>query len=135
MKKILVIEDEVGIKELYTRVLSGAGHQVFDCEDGETGLKLAKEHLPDLILLDVMLPRLNGLEVLKALKKDAATKAIPVVLITNLGQENIILNAFKLGAQGYFLKLRITPDQLAIEIEKFLIDPTFRMDPYTLVFD
>lgn len=128
---VLLVEDELFIRELYERALSGSGFTVISASDGEEGIIKAKT-MPSLILLDIMLPKLNGIEALKVLKNDPQTKNIPVVLLTNLGQESIIKNAFSIGAQGYLMKMRITPAELGEKIKPFLADPNYKMDPNTL---
>lgn len=125
---VLLIEDELFIRELYERALIGQGFKVISAADGEEGILKAKT-IPGLILLDIMLPKLNGIEVLKILKNDPQTKNIPIILLTNLGQESIIKNAFELGAQGYLMKMRITPQELGEKIKPFLDDPNYKMDP------
>ena len=77
--KVLLVEDSKFLKVATERALSSAGYEVISAGDGELGLRVAREHLPALILLDVMLPKMSGPEVLKALKKEPATAAIPVV--------------------------------------------------------
>lgn len=128
---ILLIEDELFIRELYERALLSSGFNVISALDGEEGVTKAKT-MPSLILLDIMLPKLNGIEALKILKNDPQTKNIPVVLLTNLGQESIIKNAFSIGAVGYLMKMRITPHELGEKIKPFLSDPNYKMDPNTL---
>lgn len=134
MKKILLIEDEFYIRDLYRMILEKASFEVFLAQDGEEGHKLA-QNLPDLILLDIMLPKMNGIMLLKKLKEDNLTKNIPVVLLTNLGQEDIIKAAFDSGASGYLLKASLNPNELVKEINIFLENPNFKMNPKTLVFD
>ncbi len=134
MKKILLIEDDFFILELYKRILGGAGFEVITASDGEQGLQIAKQG-PDLILLDIMLPKLNGLQVLRGLKSETITRHIPVVLITNLGQSSIIKEAFELGAQGYLLKVRLEPEELIRQVNIFLADPNFKMDYQKMAFD
>ena len=133
-KKILLIEDEFYISDLYKMLLETAGFEVFLGMDGIEGLKLA-ENLPDLILLDIMLPKMNGMVLLKKLKSNERLKNIPVVLLTNLGQESIIKSAFEMGASGYLLKARLEPNELAKQVEFFLNNPMYKMDPNTLVLD
>ena len=133
-KKILLIEDEFYILDLYRMILERAGFEVFLAENGEKGLKLA-QNLPNLILLDIMLPKMNGIILLKKLKEADLTKNIPVMILTNLGQEEIIKTAFDSGASGYFLKVRLNPEELVKKINLFLENPNFKMDPKTLVFD
>lgn len=134
MAKILLVEDEFSISELYKIILEKAGFEVFLAGDGEKGYEQAKK-LPDLILLDVMLPKINGIMLLKKLKRDDLTKNIPVVLLTNLGQGEIIRTAFENGAAGYYLKLSLNPDSLVETVNIFIQDPGFKMDQKTLIFD
>lgn len=132
--KILLIEDEYYIGELYKMILEGAGFNVIWAVDGEEGLRYAEEQ-PDLILLDIMLPKVNGIEILKKLKRTKNIRDIPVLLLTNLGQESIIKTAFKEGAAGYFLKVRLKPDELVKKIHYFLSNPGYIMDTNDIVFD
>lgn len=134
MKKILLIEDEFYIRDLYRMILEKAGFEVLLAEDGEKGYNLAQK-LPNLILLDIMLPKMNGIILLKKLKEETRTKNIPVVLLTNLGQEEVIKAAFDSGASGYFLKAGLNPNELVKKINLFLENPNLKMDPKTLVFD
>jgi len=134
MKKILLIEDEFYILDLYRIILEKAGFEVLLAEDGEKGYNLA-QNLPNLILLDIMLPKMNGIILLKKLKEEDLTKNIPVVLLSNLGQEEVIKTAFDSGASGYFLKVRLSPDELVKKVNIFIENPNFKMDHKTLVFD
>lgn len=133
-KKILLIEDDHFINQLYMRVLQQAGFKMTLAADGEEGIKLADNSF-DLILLDIMLPKLDGINVLKKLKENPATEKIPVVLLTNLGQESVVKSAFEKGAQGYLLKMAFTPYQLADKIKPFLQDPSFQMSLKELDLD
>ena len=117
-KSILLVEDDLFVRELYQRVLSEAGFKVITAENGTEGLKLA-ETKPDLILLDIMLPEMDGITVLSKLKRNAATSQIPVILLTNLGQENIIKKAFKMGAKGYLVKMHFSPYEIVNEVKNF----------------
>lgn len=134
MDKILLIEDDFYIADLYRTILQAQGFEVILAMDGAEGLELALSQ-PDLILLDIMLPKLNGLMVLKKLKSEQLTKNIPVVLLTNLGQESIIKAAFAVGAAGYLLKARLEPAELIKQVGNFLANPSFKMDPNALVLD
>lgn len=133
-KKILLVEDELFIRELYERALSQAGYEVIIAIDGEQALKVAKKDL-DLILLDIMLPKIHGIDVLKQLKKSDETKDIPVVMITNLGQEDVINDAFKIGAQGYLIKMRLTPYEIINKVGEFLSNPNYKMNPTGISYD
>lgn len=133
-KKILLIEDEFYIRDLYRIILESAGWEVQLAIDGEEGLRLA-QNLPDLILLDIMLPKINGIILLKKLKSDQRTKNVPIVLLTNLGQESIIKAAFGLGASGYLLKARLEDTDLVKQVKFFLDNPTYRMNVNALILD
>ena len=119
-KKVLVIDDEAPIREIYQKEFSREGFNTVVAVDGEDGLLKAGKEIPDLILLDIMLPKLSGIDVLKSLKKNPLTKDIPVLLLTNLGEETIIKEGFTLGADGYLLKVSYTPAQVVEECRKFL---------------
>lgn len=126
-KKILLIEDDYLINQLYMRVLKQAGYKIVLASDGVEGVKLA-DNSYNLILLDIMLPKMHGINVLKKLKENPNTKKIPVVLLTNLGQESVIKAAFSIGAQGYLMKMNMTPYEMVKKIEPFIINPSFQMD-------
>lgn len=133
-EKILLVEDELFIRELYERVLRQAGFEVLTASDGEEGLAQAQSK-PNLILLDIMMPKLNGIEVLEKLKSDVQTKDVPVVLLTNLGQENIIQKALTIGAKGYLMKMKLTPYDLVAKVQDFLNNPDAVWDLKELNFD
>lgn len=119
-KKILVVDDEDSVREIYRHEFTSNGYNVIAAADGEEGLLKAGEERPQIILLDIMLPKMSGIEVLKALKENELTKKIPVLLLTNLGEETIIKEGFELGADGYLLKVSYTPAQVVDEVKKFL---------------
>ena len=104
MKTLLFIEDESAIHKTLSDVLKQEKNAILSALDGEIGLRLAKEKKPDLILLDLVLPKMNGFEVLSALKADEATRAIPVIVLTNLEQMENIQKAIDLGAKTYLVK-------------------------------
>lgn len=118
--KILLVEDEDYIRDLYKRQLDAAGFATEAAANGQEAFgAIAKAHF-DLILLDIMLPDTNGLQILKEVKQNAATKATPVVLLTNLGQDVIIKEGFELGAEGYLIKASLTPSQVVQEVKNTL---------------
>jgi len=119
-KKILIIDDDFFVRDLYDRELTREGFEVSTAIDGPDGLLKAIETKSDLILLDIMLPKMSGLDVLKTLKEKEETKDIPVVLLTNLGQDSVIREGFSLGAVGYLIKAAYTPTQIIEEVKKFL---------------
>ena len=110
MTKILVVEDSKFLRMATERALAQAGYETSSAGDGEQALLMAREKLPDLILLDMLLTKMGGLEVLRALKKDAATAEIPVVVLTGMSQKN----AERLqedGAAGFMEKSALGMDQ------------------------
>ena len=119
-KKILIIEDDHDVRELYAEVLRDEGFDVQEAVDGRSGLAKVLEDGYDLLLLDIMLPKFDGLEVLKTIKEKAKVKGIPVILLTNLGRESIIKEGFSLGADGYLIKSEHTPEEIVEEVKKFL---------------
>lgn len=121
MAKILVVEDDQFLRDLYNELLTEAGYTVDLASDGEEGLSKALVGGYDLILLDIMLPKMDGLQVLKRLKEQGPkTPNGSVVLLTNLGQDAIIKEGFSLGATGYIIKSAMTPDQVLQEVKIFL---------------
>ena len=134
-KKVLLIEDELFISDLYKHILADAGLMVEEAMDGEQGLEKAKNGGIGLILLDIMLPRLNGIEVLRKLKADSTTSSIPVVLLSNLGQSTVVKLAYDLGAQGYLLKIKTSPKNLVKCVRDFLSNPLLKIDFDTLDLD
>lgn len=121
--KVLVVEDSKFLRASTTRVLAKAGYEVVCAGDGEEALRLARQQMPELILLDVMLPKITGPDVLKALKKDAVTATIPVMMLTSLSQKNATALE-KDGAAGFYEKsetmLGAGADSLLAAIEKML---------------
>ncbi len=119
-KKILLVEDEDFIRELYVRQLTKAGFQVKSAVDGQTGLNLLKSEAFDLLLLDIMLPGMNGLQLLREFKTQNPNSKMITILLTNLGQEAVIKEGFELGAQAYLIKASYTPDQVVNEVRNAL---------------
>src|SRR3989338_3677355 len=120
MTKILIIEDETSVSLLYQRAFNYEGFELITAFDGLEGLSLAKTHRPNLILLDIILPKMNGLKVLEKLKNDDKTKNIPVVILTNLNDMKEIEKAIALGAIKYITKSQYDPKQV-IDIVKKII--------------
>lgn len=103
-KKILIVEDEEALQKAMTEFLTAENFTVAAASDGERGLALAKTEDPDLILLDIILPKMDGYAVLDGLKKDPVTQNIPVILLTNLESAEDIQKAFEKGATTYLVK-------------------------------
>lgn len=118
--KILLVEDEDYIRDLYKRQLDQAGLQTDAFATGQEGLSAIAANRYDLILLDIMLPDTNGLQILKEVKQNPAAKTTTVVLLTNLGQDVIIKEGFELGAEGYLIKASLTPNQVVQEVKNAL---------------
>lgn len=120
-KKILLIEDEVYTRDVYQEVLNEAGFEVTIAVDGQEGSLKASQGGYDLILLDMMLPKMDGLSVLAALRNKLPPKPNgPVIMLTNLTHGDIIKDGLSLGAKGHLVKANLTPDQLVIQVKKFL---------------
>ena len=109
MVKILLVEDEKSIRDLYEIKLTKSGFEVITADNGGNGWELAQKELPDLILLDVMMPVMNGFEVLKRLREKTETKDIPVIILSNYGEVDQVTNGFLVGATDYLIKAEHTP--------------------------
>lgn len=130
-KKILLVEDEDFIRELYTRQLVKAGFIVKSVVDGQSGLELLKTEQFDLLLLDIMLPGMNGLQLLREFKTQNPSSPMITILLTNLGQEAVIKEGFELGAQAYLIKASYTPDQVVNEVKTALFGGQASPNPTT----
>jgi CheY-like chemotaxis protein len=117
-KRILIIEDEEILMNLLQRKLTQEGYEVSIARDGDEGLKLMKEASPDLILLDILMPRMGGIEVMEAMQKDNGLKNIPVVIISNSGQPVEIDKAQKLGAKDWLIKTEFDPQEVVEKVKK-----------------
>jgi len=117
MKTILVVEDESALQKAMSDVLTQEGFEVVSALDGEAGLRLAQEKKPNLILLDLILPKMNGFEVLEALKKDATTRSIPVIVLTNLEDMKNIQKAVDLGATTYLVKANYSLEEVLEKVK------------------
>ena len=120
MRKILFIEDEPTLQKTLGDVLAQGDYKVISALDGKTGLRLAKSEKPDLILLDLVLPKMHGFEILRELKKDPETEEIPVIILTNLERMEDVEKAIKLGAKTYLVKTKYAIDEIMEKIEKVL---------------
>jgi len=120
MKKILFIEDESALQETFRGILREEGYEMISAMDGEEGLRLAKTEKPDLILLDLVLPKIDGFKVLKRLKEDPETKKTPVVILTNLEDVENVNKALELGATTYLVKASYSPEEILEKIRRIL---------------
>ncbi|MDO8592616.1 MAG: response regulator [bacterium] len=119
-KTILVVEDDSMISSMYKTKFEADGFNVLTAEDGAFGLELAKKEKPDIIMLDIILPQLDGFSVLEEVKKDKATKKIPVIMLTNLGTNEDKIKGQKMGAVDYLVKASLTPGQVSAKIKQVL---------------
>lgn len=119
-EKILIVEDDRYINKMYQLKLSLEGFDVKVAENGRIGSELAKSYLPDIILLDILMPEMDGFETLKVLKAGSTTKNIPVLIMSNLGQEDHIEKGKELGAIGYIVKTQYTPSKVVETIKEVL---------------
>lgn len=122
-KKVLIVEDEKDIVEIYTETFSLEDIDVKSAMSGKEGIIQLKKQIPDIILLDIRMPEMNGFEFLKEIKKDKKYRDIPVLLLTNLGEQKIDMDKeliFALGIKGYLIKAKNTPDQVLDRAKEIL---------------
>ena len=119
-KRVLMVEDDKFLSDLLGMKLTQEKCEILRATTGQEALKHAKESAPDVILLDIVLPGMDGFAILTELKRDDKTKNIPVLVLSNLGQEEDIAKAKELGATGFFVKAMLTPEQIITEIRKAL---------------
>lgn len=128
-RKILLIEDDVFVSDIYSRELKKGGYEAVVAGDGLEGVEIAKTEKFDLILLDIMMPKKTGIDVLKDLRTPGfLNKDTAVYLLTNLGQGSIIKQAIEIGAQGYLLKARVLPSQVFQAVNDFFEKGPMKID-------
>ena len=120
MKKILLVEDDEMLHNMYTQKFKSQGYDVVSAFNGSEGVKLAGEKKPDLILLDIIMPKMDGFVALKKIRKNPDTAKIPVIILTNLGQEDDIKKGKELGADDYFIKANHTPAEVVQKVKTVL---------------
>jgi len=118
--KVLIVEDDVFLLNMYAEKFTLENYQVFAAEEGKKGVKLALKEKPDIILLDIILPGMNGFDVLKAIKEDESTRHIPVILLTNLSQRDDINKGLELGAVDYLIKAHFMPSEVVEKVKNIL---------------
>ena len=118
MKKILIIEDEEIVLGLLQKKLSQEGYEVSVARDGEEGLKKMREIKPDLILLDIIMPKMSGFEVMEEMQKDSGLKKIPVIVVSNSGQPVEIDKSRELGAKDWLIKTEFDPEEVIGKVVK-----------------
>lgn len=120
MIKVLIVEDDKFLRELITQKVGAEGYEVVGAQDGEEGLRMAREEKPSLVLLDLILPTMDGFEVLRQLKAGDDTKNIPVIILSNLGQKEDVDKGIKLGAEDYMIKAHFTPGEITEKIKSIV---------------
>ena len=118
--KILIVEDDKFLRELISRKLAKEGFEIAEAIDGEEGIQKAAEFLPDLILLDLILPGIDGFGSLEKIKENTQTMHIPVVILSNLGQKDEVERGLKLGAIDFLIKAHFTPEEIVEKIRLIL---------------
>jgi two-component system sensor histidine kinase/response regulator len=114
--KVLLIEDDALVADMYRLALVAAGRTVIVATDGEQGLRMASEEDPDFIVLDIRLPKLNGLEVLSHLRTNPTTSDKPVIILSNVGDPAMLERGGHLGVLEFMIKAHTTPSQLSLRI-------------------
>ncbi len=117
-KKVLIIEDEPTVLYALQKTVSEAGYEVLTAEEGEKGLEMIKKEMPDLVLLDIILPKINGFDILEFAKMEEKTKNIPIIMLTNLNDKDSITKSATLGAAGHLIKIENHPKDVVNYINK-----------------
>ncbi|MFA6422635.1 MAG: response regulator [Candidatus Buchananbacteria bacterium] len=117
---ILIVEDDVFLSDLYKTKMELEGFKVFVAYDGEKGFEVAKKNVPDIILLDLILPKMNGFQALEKIKNNASTKEIPVIILTNLSQKADVDKGLKMGAKDFLIKAHFMPSEVVEKIKKII---------------
>ena len=120
MTHVLIVEDDVFLAEIYQKKFEMEGFKVSMANNGENGLTDIKKKKPDIVLLDILLPKLDGFAVLEAAKEDPATKNIPIILLTNLGQKDDVQRGLDEGAVDYLIKTHFKPSEVVDKVRKVL---------------
>ena len=119
-KTILIIEDDKFLRELIAKKLIKEGYEISEAVDGEEGMKKVKEEKPDLVLLDLILPGIDGFEVLSRMREESALASIPVIILSNLGQREDVEKGLRMGAVDYLIKAHFTPGEIIEKIKNAL---------------
>lgn len=119
-KTILIIEDDKFLRELIARKLNKESYETSEAIDGEEGIKKIKEEKPSLVLLDLILPGIDGFEVLSRMRDDPTLAQIPVIILSNLGQKEDVERGLKLGAVDYLIKAHFTPGEIIEKVKNVL---------------
>ncbi len=123
MTKIAIIEDDQVINQMYRMKFEAAGFSVATASDGESGVKMAEKFKPNIILLDLQMPHMNGAEALEIIRKSSWGSRTPVIILTNLGEEEAPKTLRALGIHSYIVKAELTPSQVVARVQEAL-EPT-----------
>lgn len=118
--KVLIAEDEDVLRRMYAKKFKTEGFEVFEAVNGVETIEMVKKNKPDIVLLDIIMPLVDGFSILKKMKEDNSLKNIPVILLTNLAQEPDVKEGLKLGAVDYLVKTNFTPAQIVEKVRKIL---------------
>jgi DNA-binding response OmpR family regulator len=118
--KVAIIEDDIAIVQMYRTKFENEGYEVATAPDGASGLELIESFKPDIILLDLMMPNMNGLDMLKQLRSQAAGRDAKVVVLTNMGDTETATKVYKMAANDYIVKAEMTPKQVAERVKALL---------------
>ncbi|HUW21407.1 MAG TPA: response regulator [Candidatus Bathyarchaeia archaeon] len=118
-RTILMVEDDLPMVKMYSTKLKIEGFEVIVAHDGEEGLKKLREQSVNLVLLDLMIPKLGGMEVLEKMRQEEKTKKMPVVILSNLSQEEDIQRASELGVKNFLIKSNYTPSQVVKVVKSY----------------
>ncbi|MEI8343886.1 MAG: response regulator transcription factor [Candidatus Moraniibacteriota bacterium] len=119
-KKILIVEDDAFIRDIYQTKFNQEGFEVVMAEDGIFALEKMEQFIPDIILLDVLMPYMDGVEVLKKIKENAKLKNIPIIMLTNISEKEKVDMASENGADGYLIKSHFTPSEVVQKVKVLL---------------
>ncbi|MCK5475668.1 MAG: response regulator [Candidatus Pacebacteria bacterium] len=118
--KVFIIEDDIYISDMYKIKLEADNYEVNVASDGIEGMKRLEKDIPDVILLDIVMPKIDGFSVLKMIKENDILKNVPVILLTNLSQKENIEKGFELGAASYIIKAHFTPSEVVKKIKEVI---------------
>ena len=127
IRKILIADDDEALRRLYEVEFKSKNYTVITAKDGDDCIQKTLSEKPDVILLDVMMPNKDGIAALRTLKENADVSTIPVLMLTNFGQEELIKNAMQLGANDYLLKYRVTPAEMSEKVNQLLNPPKIQL--------
>ncbi|MBI2415006.1 response regulator [candidate division WWE3 bacterium] len=130
-KKVLIVEDDMALANLYKTELEIGGYKVVHVSEGLKAVDAIKENKPDIVLLDIMLPGKNGLEILSDIRANSAVKNTSVIMLTNFGNEENVSTALELGALDYIMKYKITPTEMKDKIASLLGQSTDSVVKFT----